>query len=326
MILFRNLKLIILFIPFIIFSYLTINYGIRFIIYVAPFIYFGFFYSLKNFFLFVKNNLGIKIIKIEIFACVLTILFIWNYYFPVLSTIQPSNYHKTIIKPYFQKEIVQGLVKVGSLSDNYKIYSAWDYKHLIKYYTRSKEHISHGTAYSNSLNFYQIFFSDENILKIINEATDYKDADSFVVFTNDFIKWWPTINNAYSKENMSKSQILTFSCTQEKNTLNCSSRDGTTAQINLLNGELGNSSLLYKIIINNGENSYEKVYNEKGNLTIVYSPELEKNNMHAIFPKKNSNKNFIKYFFSPNKSNDDNLILVDSFWPYYRTYKIVNKK
>ena len=90
--------------------------------------------------------------------------------------------------------------------------------------------------------------------------------------------------------------------------------------INLNNGYIGNSNLIYKIIINSKSNYIEKILNEDGKAIIVYTPDLKYQNLYAIFPKKYANSFFIKHFFS--KVNNNSIELIDDGWPIYRTYKL----
>ena len=68
-------------------------------------------------------------------------------------------------------------------------------------------------------------------------------------------------------------KILKFSC-KEKSNLNliCESSDGVFSLINLNNGYIGNSNLIYKIIINSKSNYIEKILNEDGKAIIVTRP------------------------------------------------------
>ena len=150
---------------------------------------------------------------------------------------------------------------------------------------------------------------------------DKNENDNFVFLTYDFIDWWPTISQMYTKKNEKISQILKFSCNNNsKSELFCSSNEGLETKINLETGYIDKSKLIYKVIINSRNNYSEKIIDYNGKAIAVYTPSLEFNNLYVIFPKEFENYFFIKYFFS--KINNEKIQLVDDGWPIYRTYKI----
>ena len=80
--------------------------------------------------------------------------------------------------------------------------------------------------------------------------------------------------------------------------------------------------LIYRIIYNDKSNSVQKIVNNEGLISVVYSPELKIPNIFIYFPRRYDDINFINYFFISH--NKDNIELIDSNWPYYRTYKVLN--
>ena len=314
---------IILFLPFFIFTYLTLNMGIRFIIYLIPLIYFGFIYTIYYSYCLLKQKVAINSEVLEIIFSILIIFYIWNNYYPLKGLFNKNIEINYLYKPYFNKEIVKGIIKTNNISNDYNLYTAWDYGYLVSYYSKSKNHLNPGEAFNN--NKYKIFYSEKKIDNaLINQQfyTKEKNENYFFV-TKDFIKWWPTINDIYKSKDDIESNIIVFNCNVQKNNiLKCKSEEGIQSTIDIEKGEIDGSKILYKLITNIGNSSVARIFNEDGSVLIVYSPELKKDNVYAIFPKFYNNKNFIKYFFEAN--SDKNLELVDNNWPYYRTYKVLN--
>ena len=314
---------VILFLPFIVFTYLTFNIGIRFIVYVIPFFYFGFLYTFYYSYYLLKQKIGFNSEILEIIFSILIIFYIWNNYYLLKGLFNKNVEINYSYKPYFNKEIVKGIVKTNNISNNYNLYTAWDYGYLISYYSKSKNHLKPGGAFNN--NKFKVFFSDQKINNtLINQqlSTEEKDENYFFV-TKDFVKWWPTINDIYKSKEDVDSNIIAFNCNIKKNSvLKCISQEGIQSTIDIEKGEIDGSKILHKSITNIENKSTARILNEDGSVMIVYSPELKKDNIYAIFPKSHNNKNFIKYFFDA--KNDKNLKLVDSNWPYYRTYRVLN--
>ena len=321
--LYFNKKKIILFLPFIFFSYLTITSGIRFLLFAAPFLYFG----LIFFFFFIFERINKKISKkISIFYKVvplILIFFVWNFYFVSCSKYFVNCTLKNKIEPYFNVKLIKGLIKFNQIDNDYNIISSLDYGYLIDYYTNSEFELNPGMAFNKKK--YKFFYSDLNIdQNLKNLPLDFRDKnenDNFVFLTYDFIDWWPTISQMYTKKNEKISQILKFSCNNNsKSELFCSSNEGLETKINLETGYIDKSKLIYKVIINSRNNYSEKIIDYNGKAIAVYTPSLEFNNLYVIFPKEFENYFFIKYFFS--KINNEKIQLVDDGWPIYRTYKI----
>ena len=321
--LYFNKKKIILFLPFIFFSYLTITSGIRFLLFAAPFLYFG----LIFFFFFIFERINKKISKkISIFYKVvplILIFFVWNFYFVSCSKYFVNCTLKNKIEPYFNVKLIKGLIKFNQIDNDYNIISSLDYGYLIDYYTNSEFELNPGMAFNKKK--YKFFYSDLNIdQNLKNLPVNFRDKnenDNFVFLTYDFIDWWPTISQMYTKKNEKISQILKFSCNNNsKSELFCSSNEGLETKINLETGYIDKSKLIYKVIINSRNNYSEKIIDYNGKAIAVYTPSLEFNNLYVIFPKEFENYFFIKYFFS--KINNEKIQLVDDGWPIYRTYKI----
>ena len=314
---------IILFLPFIVFTYLTFNIGIRFIVYVIPFFYFGFLYTVYYSFYLLKQKVGFSSEILEIVFSILIIFYIWNNYYLLKGLFYKKVEINYTYKPYFNKEIVKGIIKTNNISNDYNLYTAWDYGYLISYYSKSKNHLHPGDAFKNSK--FKIFYSKQKVDNaLINQQFDTKEKnENYLFVTKDFIKWWPTINDIYKSKDDVESNIIVFNCNiQKNNILKCKSKEGIQSTIDIEKGEIDGSKILHKLITNIGNSSVARIFNEDGSVLIVYSPELKKNNIYAIFPKIYNNKNFIRYFFEA--KSDKNLELVDNNWPYYRTYKVLN--
>ena len=318
-----NKKKIILFTPLVIFSYLTYKFGIKFIIYIIPYLYFGFFHSIYFFLTFINKRLKNKLSKFDPLILFLGIFFTWN-----LSIASCQNLisfdckTKFPIDPYFNKEIVKGIIKFNNLDHDYNIITSLDYGHLISYYSNSSFHISPGQALFKDK--YSIFFSDikitNNYLKDVLEIPN--NHKNFLFLTKDFIDWWPTINAMYNRGEDKDSVIIKFNCKEYKNSIiNCITEDGLESQINLKNGEIDGSRIVYKIITLDNKDKEEKLFNRNGLLTIFYSPQINTENLFAVFPRIHDNKNFIKYFLYG--SSDNSVKLIENNWPYYKIYQIL---
>ena len=317
----KNYRKFALFLPLLIFSYLTLDKGIRFLIYVAPYIYFGFFYFFNliiNIFRdhFPQNK---KLFPLLFFFL---IILIWK--------ISPASCSKNFtfsceqnfkLNPFFDREIVKGIIRFNNLKHDYNIITSLDYGYLINYYTNSKPITDPGMAtWQNKLRF---FYNDQNPSQdYIKEEFDIKNNNqNYLFLTKDFIKWWPTISRLYSKQDHKSSRILTLNCSNKiQNMLNCLRGNGQKTKINLSTGTIDNMKLIYKVIINSKDNYSEKILNQDAPSIIVYSPNLKTNNLYIIFPRNSENSIFIKYFFS--KEEDNFVTLENDNWPNYRTYKI----
>ena len=320
---FQKKNKIILFLPFIFFSFLTLTNGIRFLIFCAPFLYFGLFYFFIFFLKIIKKKYFIKLENFSKIFIFFFVIFIWKYFFYNCSNFVFNCKFKYPIEPYFNTKLVKGLIKLNESDNNYNVISSLDYGYLIDYYTNSEFELHPGEAFHKKK--YKFFYSNlklpENLNNLPIRFWDKSDNENYVFLSYDFIDWWPTIAKMYAKESEGISQILKFSC-KEKSNLNliCESSDGVFSLINLNNGYIGNSNLIYKIIINSKSNYIEKILNEDGKAIIVYTPDLKYQNLYAIFPKKYANSFFIKHFFS--KVNNNSIELIDDGWPIYRTYKL----
>ena len=326
----NNLIKIIFFIPLVIFSYLTFTKGIRFLIYTIPYIYFGFIYL---FYFLYKKLLNKRKISNTFFNSILIVFFI-----TLIWKISPASClnkfslnceQKNTFDPYFDTKIVKGIIKINNFKENYNIISSLDYGYLIDYYTKSIFELNPSLALKR--NKYKIFYDTSEISKkdIFEEYRDIsyelgsplkKDSDIYILLTNDFIKWWPTISKLNSKSDSKISQILEFTCKKKINlNLECKSNNGIKSKINLKDGSIDNIKLIYKKVIKSKNSYSEKILNSKGDAIIIFSPDLEYKNLYAIFPKQFENSFFIKNFFFKNK--DDEIILIDDKWPVYKIFK-----
>ena len=316
----NNLKKSILLIPFFIFGYLSLTKGMRFLIYTAPYIYFGAFYLIN----FIANKFKVissyKISKKVIY--IFLFLLIWENSFASCKSyfkgqcIQTSN-----IKPYFNIKVVKGIIRINNFSESFNIISAWDYGYLIDFYSNSKFELNPGMAFRK--NKFDIFYSNKDInSKIIQSEFNFRNqADNFIFLTNDFIKWWPTIVKLSSNEVKKTPQIIQFTCKENKESiLKCNSKTGITSKVNLKLGTIDEKKILNKLIIHSKNKYSEKLFHSNGSVILVYSPSLKHTNLTAIFPKEFEDLLFIKYFFFNN--NDENIKLIDDSWPNYRTYKV----
>ena len=318
----NNLSKIILFFPFLVFLYGTLTSGIRFLIYVAPFIYFGLFYIIN----YVSKKLLEKYkIKTELFSYFLysvIIFFIWNFSFASCSEGFSINCkQKYSPNPYFDKNIIKGILKFNNIDEEYNIITSPDYGYLIDYYTKTKS-VANGERLAVE-NLYSFFYSkDKPTNKKIKEKYKIKNQnENYIYFTRDFIKWWPTITKLNSTKNDKVSQIIEFDCNKiKKKELSCVSDTGIKSVINLYKGSIDKSDLIYKVIINSKKNYSESILNKDGKVIIVFTPELKHKNLYAIFPSEFENLTFIKYFFS--KISNVDIDLVEDGWPYYRTYRV----
>lgn len=318
-----NKRKIILFLPVFIFLYLTYKFGIRFIIYIIPYIYFGFFFLIYLFLNFINVLLKKKFSKIKNLFLILGIICSWNLSIASCHNFVSNNCNlKLSIEPYFDTEIVKGIVKFNNLEDEYNIITSLDYGYLIDYYTNSSFHTNPGHAFVE--NKYSIFFSETKITNsnLKDELGISNNHNNYLFLTKDFIEWWPTINNFYRKKEDEGSIILGFSCIKsDKLIMYCISKDGLKSQINLENGAVDGSRIIYKVITYNGENTKENIINKEGLLTIVYSPRSRSDNLFAIFPRKYDEKNFIKYFMY--SKYDKHIRLIENNWPHYKILEIV---
>ena len=316
----NNLKKFIFLVPFFIFGYLSLTKGMKFLIYTAPYIYFGLFYLLNFISNKFKTIFGYKIGKKVIY--VFLFILIWENSFASCKNYFKGKCNQTSnIKPYFNKNIVKGIIKINNFSKNFNIISAWDYGYLINFYSNSKFELNPGMAFRK--NKFDIFYSNQDIdsKKIQSELNFKNQADNFVLLTNDFIKWWPTIVSLNSNEGEKKPQIIQFTCqNKEKNILKCNSQTGIRSQVNFKLGTIDGKKILNKLIVHTKNKYSEKFFHSNGSVILVYTPSLKHTNLTAIFPKEFENLFFIKYFFFNN--NNENIKLVDDNWPNYRTYKI----
>ena len=316
----NNLKKFIFFIPFFLFSYFSLTKGMRFLIYAAPYIYFGLFYLLN----FLSNKLMLtfdyKLIKKIIYLIIF--ILIWENSFASCKSyfkgqcIQTSN-----IKPYFNKNLVKGIIRINNFSENFNIISAWDYGYLIDFYSNSKFELNPAMALNK--NKFDIFYSNKDINSkhIQSEFNLENQADNYIFLTNDFIKWWPTIVKLNSNEDEKTPQIIEFTCKENKESiLKCNSKTGITSKVNLKLGTIDEKKILNKLIIHSKNEYSEKLFHSNGSVILVYTPSLKHTNLTAIFPKESEDLLFIKYFFFNN--DDENIKLIDDGWPNYRTYKV----
>ena len=317
----NNLKKFIFLIPFFIFSYLSLTKGMRFLIYTAPYIYFGIFYLLN----FISNKFQVifgykKIIKKVIY--IFLFILIWENSFASCKNYFKGQCNQTSnIKPYFNKNIIKGIVRINNFSESFNIISAWDYGYLIDFYSNSKFELNPGMAFRK--NKFDIFYSNKDInsKKIQSEFNFGNQADNFIFLTNDFIKWWPTIVMLNSNEGEKTPQIIQFTCKDNKESiLKCNSKTGIKTEVNLNFGTIDEKKILYKLIIHSKNGYSEKLFNSQGSVILIYTPSLNHTNLTAIFPKEFEDLFFIKYFFFNN--DNENIKLIDDNWPNYRTYKI----
>ena len=318
----KNISKIILFFPFFIFSYLTFIQGIRFIIYSAPFIYFGFFY----FFFFLNNILKNKyyfsLKKFNNLIVLFIILVVWKISLAsCIGIFSLGCKQKYALYTYFDKEIIKGILKFNNFKEDYNIITSLDYGYLIDYYTNSNSVTNPGSAFNK--NKYKLFYSNTILNnEVIKQQFDLNNENkNFIFLTKDFVDWWPTISKLYTSKNNKISNILKFNCENILNLeLNCISKNGLKSIVNLDEGYIDGVDLIYKVIKNYKNSSTEEIINKKGKAIVVYSPELKYDNLYVIFPKEFENLIFIKYFFS--KVENTNVSLVDDGWPYYRTYEV----
>ena len=316
----NNLKKFIFFIPFFLFSYLSLTKGMRFLIYTSPYIYFGVFYLLNLISYKFKTIFGYKISKKVIY--VFLFVLIWQNSFASCKNYFKGQCSQTSnIKPYFNKNIVKGIIRIKNFSDSFNIISAWDYGYLIDFYSNSKFELSPGMAFKK--NKFDIFYSNKDInsKKIQSEFNIRNQVDNFIFLTNDFIKWWPTIVMLNSNEDEKTPQIIQFSCKEnEKRILKCNSKTGISSKVNLKFGTIDEKKILYKLITHSKNGYSEKLFNSEGSVILIYTPSLRHTNLTAIFPKEFEDLFFIKYFFF--NYDDENIKLIDDSWPNYRTYKV----
>ena len=316
----NNLKKSILLIPFFIFGYLSLTKGMRFLIYTAPYIYFGVFYLLN----FIANKFKVissyKISKKVIY--IFLFLLIWQNSFASCKSYFKGQCNQTSnIKPYFNINVVKGIIRINNFSESFNIISAWDYGYLIDFYSNSKFELDPGMAFRK--NKFDIFYSNKDInSKIIQSEFNFRNqADNFIFLTNDFIKWWPTIVKLSSNEVKKTPQIIQFTCKENKESiLKCNSKTGITSKVNLKLGTIDEKKILNKLIIHSKNEYSEKLFHSNGSVILVYTPSLKHTNLTAIFPKESEDLLFIKYFFFNN--DDENIKLIDDGWPNYRTYKV----
>ena len=132
----NNLLKIILFFPFLVFFYGTLTSGVRFLIYVAPFIYFGLFYLIHYVLKKLLAKYQIKIEHLSYFFYLLAICFIWKISFAsCIGNFSIACKQKYSPKPYFNKNIVKGILKFNNINEKYNIITSPDYGYLIDYYT-----------------------------------------------------------------------------------------------------------------------------------------------------------------------------------------------
>ena len=316
----NNFKKSILLIPFFIFGYLSLTKGMRFLIYTAPYIYFGVFYLLN----FIANKFKVissyKISKKVIY--IFLFLLIWQNSFASCKSYFKGQCNQTSnIKPYFNINVVKGIIRINNFSESFNIISAWDYGYLIDFYSNSKFELNPGMAFRK--NKFDIFYSNKGInsKKIQSEFNFRNQGDNFIFLTNDFIKWWPTIVKLNSNEDEKTPQIIQFTCKENKESiLKCNSKTGITSKVNLKLGTIDEKKILNKLIIHSKNEYSEKLFHSNGSVILIYTPSLKHTNLTAIFPKESEDLLFIKYFFFNN--DDENIKLIDDGWPNYRTYKV----
>ena len=316
----NNFKKSILLIPFFIFGYLSLTKGMRFLIYTAPYIYFGVFYLLN----FIANKFKVissyKISKKVIY--IFLFLLIWQNSFASCKSYFKGQCNQTSnIKPYFNINVVKGIIRINNFSESFNIISAWDYGYLIDFYSNSKFELNPGMAFRK--NKFDIFYSNKDInSKMIQSEFNFRNqGDNFIFLTNDFIKWWPTIVKLNSNEDEKTPQIIQFTCKENKESiLKCNSKTGITSKVNLKLGTIDEKKILNKLIIHSKNKYSEKLFHSNGSVILVYTPSLKHTNLTAIFPKEFEDLLFIKYFFFNN--DNETIKLVDDNWPDYRTYKV----
>jgi asparagine N-glycosylation enzyme membrane subunit Stt3 len=315
---------IIFYIPLIIFTYLTLTKGIRFLIYISPFVYFGFFYFFYYLITLIKNKYKLKNDYINKLSYLFLFILIWN--ISIVScnkNFSLSCNQKFSLAPHFNSQIIKGIIKFNNIDEKYNIITSLDYGYLINYYTNSTSIIHPGSAFNK--NKYSLFYSpkkltNEYVKSSFNIKNDFKN---YIFLTTDFIKWWPTIAKLYTNKNDKISQILEFSCKEyQNNKLNCESENGLETEVDINNGYIDNEKIIHKLIINSKQSYLEKIIDENGEAIVVYTPGLKRKNLYVIFPKRFQDLIFIKYFFS--KLNNAEVSLVDDGWPHYRSYKINN--
>ena len=318
----KNISKIILFFPFFIFSYLTFTQGIRFLIYSAPFIYFGFFYFFYFLNNILKNKYDFSFHKFNNLIVLLIILVVWKISLAsCVGAFSLSCKQKYVLNTYFDKEIIKGILKFNNFKNYYNIITSLDYGYLIDYYTNSDSVINPGSAFNK--NKYKLFYSSKILTnEVIKQHFNLNNENkNFIFLTKDFVDWWPTISKLYTSKDDKISNILTFTCkTILNDELNCVSKNGLKSVINLNEGYIDQVDLIYKVIKNYKNSSTEEIINKNGEAIVVYSPELKYDNLYVVFPKEFESLIFIKYFFS--KVENANVSLVDDGWPYYRTYEV----
>ena len=155
----KNNKIkIILFLPFFVFLYGTFTNGIRYLIYCAPFIYFGFFYLLKYFFNYLIKRTIFYNLYFEFIFKILLIIFIWKISLASCEKSFSINCkQKFPIKSYFDRQIVKGILKLNNNLQPYNVITSPDYGYLIDYYTNVKS-ISDGGSFGEK-NMYRFFIA-----------------------------------------------------------------------------------------------------------------------------------------------------------------------
>ena len=130
------------------------------------------------------------------------IFFVWNFYFVSCSKYFVNCTLKNKIEPYFNVKLIKGLIKFNQIDNDYNIISSLDYGYLIDYYTNSEFELNPGMAFNKKK--YKFFYSDLNIYQNLkNLPVNFRDKnenDNFVFLTYDFIDWWPTISQMYTKK------------------------------------------------------------------------------------------------------------------------------
>ena len=108
-------------IPFFIFGYLSLTKGMRFLIYTAPYIYFGIFYLLNFISYKFKAIFGYRTSKKIIY--VFLFVLIWQNSFASCKNYFKGQCSQTSnIKPYFNKNIVKGIIRINNFSDSFNIF------------------------------------------------------------------------------------------------------------------------------------------------------------------------------------------------------------
>ena len=85
------------------------------------------------------------------------------------------------IKPYFNKKVVKGIIRINNFSESFNIISAWDYGYLIDFYSNSKFELNPGMAFRK--NKFDIFYSNKDInSKIFQSEFNLKIRIKFYFF------------------------------------------------------------------------------------------------------------------------------------------------